>query len=199
MSNLTLNPTPIWHDNINQVEVTEPILGGDGGNANLATRQLAENMLWLKKKVDALTSKTVEAYAIGDLYVTTIAHANAEAVKTHVGYGTWARHAEGQALVGLTANQAQNPAWTKTMGGVFGEYKHKLTVAETPAHGHVSGGNAVEADLRMVDPSRVSFDSINVKIAVIGAPNAAAGNTGGDQEHDIVQPSKIIGVWVRTA
>lgn len=48
MSNL--NITPQWHDNINQVEVTEPIVGGDGGNANLATRQLAENTFYLEQE-----------------------------------------------------------------------------------------------------------------------------------------------------
>ena len=52
MSNLALVPT--WHDNINMVDVTEPIVGGDGGNANLATRQLAESLLWLKQNMQAL-------------------------------------------------------------------------------------------------------------------------------------------------
>ena len=50
MSNLYL--TKQWHENINQVEVTEPILGGDGGNANLATRQLGENILFVKGIAD---------------------------------------------------------------------------------------------------------------------------------------------------
>ena len=46
MSNLTINPQ--WHDAINQVETDEFITGGTDGNANLATRQLAENLFWLK-------------------------------------------------------------------------------------------------------------------------------------------------------
>lgn len=39
-----------WHDAINKVDVTEPIVGGDGGNANLATRQLAENTFYLEQE-----------------------------------------------------------------------------------------------------------------------------------------------------
>lgn len=49
MSNLTINPQ--WHDAINQVEKDEFITGGADGNANLATRQLAENLFWLKNYV----------------------------------------------------------------------------------------------------------------------------------------------------
>ena len=52
MSNLFL--TKRWNSDINQVEVDEPVLGGDGGNANLATRQLGENALFLK---DALAKE----------------------------------------------------------------------------------------------------------------------------------------------
>lgn len=52
MSNLTINPQ--WHDAINQVETDEFITGGADGNANLATRQLAENLFWLKDYVMGL-------------------------------------------------------------------------------------------------------------------------------------------------
>ena len=79
MSNLTLI-TGQWHDNINQVEKVEPILGGASGNANLATRQLAENILWLRQNM--------QSYKVGDIYTTTLDHANAAAVAAHHGYGT---------------------------------------------------------------------------------------------------------------
>ena len=48
MTNLAL--TAQWHDAINQVETSDDIVGGANGNANLATKQLAENLLWLKKQ-----------------------------------------------------------------------------------------------------------------------------------------------------
>jgi hypothetical protein len=50
MSNLVLNPK--WNTSINQVENGELISGGPDGNANLATKQLAENIWFLKDKVD---------------------------------------------------------------------------------------------------------------------------------------------------
>lgn len=56
MSNLTIKPQ--WHDAINQVETDEFITGGADGNANLATRQLAENLFWLKNYVMGLPTGT---------------------------------------------------------------------------------------------------------------------------------------------
>lgn len=56
MGNLTI--TPQWHDTINQVETDEYILGGADGNANRATRQLAENLFWLKNYVMGLPTGT---------------------------------------------------------------------------------------------------------------------------------------------
>jgi hypothetical protein len=50
MSNLVLNPK--WNSSINQVENGELISGGPDGNANLATKQLAENIWFLKDKFD---------------------------------------------------------------------------------------------------------------------------------------------------
>lgn len=50
MSNLTIQPQ--WHTAINQVEPHEPITGGADGNANLATKQLADNVFYLKQKLD---------------------------------------------------------------------------------------------------------------------------------------------------
>ena len=56
MSNLTINPK--WNEAINQVETDEFIIGGADGNANLATRQLAENLFWLKNYVMNLPTST---------------------------------------------------------------------------------------------------------------------------------------------
>ena len=63
MSNLAI--TPQWHDEINQVETNEVIMGGANGNANLATKQLAESLLWLKsdtqQKIDNLPKPSPDA------------------------------------------------------------------------------------------------------------------------------------------
>ena len=58
MSNLTVNPK--WNDEINQVENGEPITGGALGNANIASRQLAENIWYLKNIIDSKTGVAVQ-------------------------------------------------------------------------------------------------------------------------------------------
>lgn len=88
MSSLTINPK--WNTEINQVENGEPITGGSLGNANIASRQLGENVFYLKQKVEndllskadksdvysktetdnnfAKKSTTVSGYGITDAY-----------------------------------------------------------------------------------------------------------------------------------
>ena len=58
MSNLSI--TPQWNDEINQVEPGELISAGPNGSANLATRQLAENIWYLKNIIDSKTGVTVQ-------------------------------------------------------------------------------------------------------------------------------------------
>ena len=53
MSNLSI--TPQWNDEINQVEPGELISAGPNGNANLATRQLAENIWYIRDIINAKT------------------------------------------------------------------------------------------------------------------------------------------------
>jgi hypothetical protein len=68
MSNLSI--TPQWNDEINQVEPGELISAGPNGNANLATRQLAENIWYLKNIIDSKTGVTVQnAINIDDLLI----------------------------------------------------------------------------------------------------------------------------------
>ncbi len=68
MSSLSI--TPQWNDEINQVEPGELISAGPNGNANLATRQLAENIWYLKNIIDSKTGVTVQnAINIDDLLI----------------------------------------------------------------------------------------------------------------------------------
>ena len=186
MSNLTL--TAQWHDTINQVETSEPITGGADGNANLATKQLAESLLWLKQQFE---TKKTETYKVGDIYMTTIAHADPAAVKAHHGYGTWVRYAEGRAPVGFSDN-ASDIAEYKTMGNTFGENTHQLKVDEMPSHKHSHGryggvdgtGSAAIPD----EPWEEGAKSDGMTLA-----------TGGNQPHNNIQPSIVTGYWLRTA
>ena len=52
MSNLVFEPK--WNASINQVEAGEEIRGGVDGTANIATKQLAENIFYLKDNMYSL-------------------------------------------------------------------------------------------------------------------------------------------------
>ena len=102
MSNIVLNPK--WNSNINQVENGELISGGPDGNANLATKQLAENLWFLKDKTEndlllkadksdvytktqtdgkyALKATTLLGYGISDAYTKSEIDTNYGGVKT---------------------------------------------------------------------------------------------------------------------
>lgn len=194
MSNLVLVPT--WHDNINMVDVTEPIVGGDGGNANLATRQLAESLLWLKARA--------QGFRVGDIYTTTIAHANAAAVAAHHGYGTWGRYAEGRTLVGFST-KSEHPESYKTMGAEFGANEHTLTLDQTPAHKHSHSskfqhfmsphfrGESVPSG----DTAQREQEWQLHQISAAEFTESKEESRGGNEAHNNIQPSKVIGAWVR--
>jgi len=179
MSNITLPTTPQWNENINQVETTESILGGANGNANLAAKQLAENILWLKLNM--------QAYKVGDLYTTTISHANAAAVATHHGYGTWARYAEGRTLVGFST-KADDLSDYKTMGKEFGANTHTLTLEQLPSHEHTVDMHSGSINgVTRAGTQNTSSSAANIKTDAVG----------GGQAHNNIQPSKVVGQWLR--
>lgn len=207
-----------WHDTINKVDVTEPIVGGDGGNANLATRQLAENILWLKQQ---MANQINEAYAVGDIYMTTIKYPDAAAVAAHHGYGTWKRYAEGRVLVGFSTNDS-DPDEYKTMGNTFGENEHKLTIEEMPIHKHSKGdiynkflakasdvlalplnsgyiGNGSGLTPSGFDNNNNGNEHQSGQMSAKSWSESTEASVGGDQPHNNIQPSIVAAYWLRTA
>lgn len=201
MSNLSL--TPQWHNAINQVETTERILGGASGNANLASKQLAENIFWLKQAIENISNESIK---VGDIYTTTIDHATAAAVATHHGYGTWSRYAEGRTLVGLS-KQTADPADYKTIGKEFGANTHTLTLAESPEHKHSHsdkyqyyiarhhrGESVASGDFAETTKEWQAHGQTEAEFA-----SALDESRGGNQPHNNIQPSKVVAHWLRTA
>lgn len=184
----TLALTPQWHDAINQVETTEKILGGAAGNANLAAKQLAENILWLKQTIENTSNEPIK---VGDIYTTTISHASPAAVTAHHGYGTWQRFAEGSTLVGLSTKSA-DPADYKTMGNEFGANEHTLTVPQLPSHKH-------NLDLVSQGSSGVSGIFYGTGDLLAFTPSKGTELSGSDQPHNNIQPSTVVAIWLRTA
>lgn len=155
------------------------------------------NKEWVRNQLNELKEALLEDIrvasedvAIGDLFLTTTSFPNAEAVHEHKKFGTWQRYGDGQVLV-LVANQNNNdaPTFMKIMGSSGGEYKHQLTIAELPRH---------RFSIDMADQ-----DTSGGTIAD-GSNNGAGGTgytnyLGDDQAHNIVQPSIVIGAWLRIA
>lgn len=126
----------------------------------------------------------IQNYKVGDIYITT---ASGDP-KERLGYGTWERFAQGKTLVGFTDSVSNSiPEWVKIAGSEFGEYEHRLTVDEMPAHKHngvpIIRGN-VDADLGGRD-------------ATVYGDYTESASSGGDKPHNNVQPSIVVYFWKR--
>lgn len=191
MSNLTITPT--WHDSINQVETNEAITGGASGNANLATKQLAENIFWLKQQFD---EKKVEPIIVGGLLLTTNNYASPQAVATGEGYGTWEKFGNGEALVSQAhGTNTDAPAEFFDISNRFGEYKHTLTIEEMPRHDHR------KKDYNTAEEGDRTGETMHYGEKGVGTFQGefSSGYSGNNKPHNIIQKSIVIGVWKRIA
>lgn len=147
-----------------------------------------------------------QAYKVGDVYTTTLAHANADAVATHHGYGAWARYAEGRTLVGFST-QDDDTADYKTMGNEFGDDQVTLTDLQMPIHKHSHSDKyqyymarhhkAASVDSGDYVQQATEWNTHGNDDADFAA--ALDEDRGGGNPHNNVQSSKVAGVWVRTA
>ncbi|MCJ0830431.1 hypothetical protein MN869_18620 [Acinetobacter sp. NIPH1876] len=118
---------------------------------------------------------------------------------SHFSGTTWVRHGEGRASVGLST-QASDPAWTKAIGTIFGEYQHTLSVNELPQH---------QAETKMFRAGYVATDGDwTYEGETSGFANDSSSDSygtmkskmiGGGVAHNIVQPSIVDLRWRRTA
>lgn len=127
----------------------------------------------------------IQNYKVGDIYITT---ANGDPSE-RLGYGTWARFAEGKTLVGFTDSVSNDiPEWVKIAGSEYGEYEHKLTVEEMPTHTHDVAQRRGDIDLDNGGSDSGTHNGLGASLP-----------TGGDQPHNNVQPSIVVYFWKRTA
>lgn len=104
---------------------------------------------------------------------------------------TWVRHGEGRASVGLVKDSDPTaPAWTKTVGSTFGSFTHQLTISQLPKFS--LNINATTTD--SAGSARPSFNFSTDRPA-----NLKTDEIGGDQPHNIVQPSIVDARWRRVA
>lgn len=133
---------------------------------------------------------------VGDLYTTTVN----ENPSSRLGYGIWERFAEGRTLVGFNSSVSNlAPEWVKTNGAEFGEYSHKQTVDEMPKHKHEVGQLGYQytfpESYRIFGASDgLSGDGIIDQLAYRGTTEV-----GESTPFNVVQPSKVVFIWRRTA
>lgn len=134
---------------------------------------------------------------VGDLYTTTVN----ENPSSRLGYGTWERFAEGRTLVGFNSSVSNLvPEWVKTDGGEFGEYEHKQTLSEMPKHKHEVGQLGYQytfpESYRIIGANDgiAGNDGIIDQLAYRGTTEAGEGTP-----FNVVQPSKVVFIWRRTA
>lgn len=148
----------------------------------------------LKKKVDDLIKNSGggSEIPVGGLFVTTVTYNRGADVTKALGYGVWQPYAEGQALVGM-AHSSKASDWTKEVGNLYGEETHTLVPEELPSKGF---------KMRKAGPHGARNHGGRGTTYAGGGHNsmAAVSSTESgwkDRPHNIVQPSVVIGAWVR--
>lgn len=161
----------------------------------------------LVKQLDALKVSS-EMYKVGDIYVSSISHANATAVRNHHGYGTWVRFGNGEALVAVGHNDwaapsPDRPTNLTTVGGQFGTYNVVLSADQMPKHNHEllitnyrHGKDGRWASYAYLNDGDVTSTRAGTKPA---DSKTVIGTAGSNSAHNNTQPSIAVSAWRRTA
>lgn len=121
-------------------------------------------------------------YPVGSYYVTSDADFN----PNESWGGTWNLDNDGTALISQSLETGS--LFNADLGTVVGEEKHLLTIDEMPSHSHKV--------LHLGDTVATGQGWIGSNGTQSGLQT---GETGGNQSHNNVQPSKIVNRWHREA
>ena len=162
--------------------------------AGTDTTQIATTA-FVKAAADALNAA---AYPVGAIFTTTTVYANSAAVVAAIGGTTWAAFGAGKVLVGLDSGDSDFDTVSETGGAKTGS--HTLSTSEIPSHTHTSSisstidtGNNENQSACGRPYMRVGSDNGGL------TDTSAATGGGGAHTHDILQPSKTLYIWKRTA
>lgn len=160
----------------------------------------------LQQQLTAAQNKVTEL-PIGSVHVTTNDYKSSTEVKAALGYGTWARFAEGKTLVGMST-KAADPVWTKKLKTEFGEYEHQLTVDELAEHKHsvwpFDKFTAIALEAKLETQGSGDYRNAHEEIASgdytqADWERAKERPAGKNKAHNNVQPSIVVAYWLRTA
>jgi len=165
----------------------------------LTTKGDGADLIW----ADLPAADVENAWPIGSVFLAVVATDPA----TLLGFGTWARIAEGQLLAGYKSGDAD----FGTVEGTGGTKTHTLTSDEMPSHTHVqdahdhdisayirtaSSGSVTTTILKQEDTTSTSQAPGTTKTTTTTATNQ---NTGGGEAHNNLPPYVVVYVWKRTA
>lgn len=164
----------------------------------LTTKGDGADPIW----ADPPTSGAEDAWPIGSVFLSVVATDPA----TLLGFGTWARIAEGLVLVGYKAGDPD----FGTVEGTGGAKTHTLTSDEMPSHTHVQDAHShglsdvrkstSGSDTTNAQWGSTSNDASSTKTTIItDSATATNQNTGGGAAHNNLPPFVVVYVWKRTA
>ncbi|WP_289115958.1 hypothetical protein [uncultured Psychrobacter sp.] len=207
---------PVWEGSIRLIDPNDPVQGGAGGVDNVPHEQLANRTAYLKQEIEGIKGEpteevtlesllkrikeleeapaiTVTVLPIGATFETTLVYTSGQEVAAAIGYGEWQPFAEGRVTVGVSS-KINDPDWTKVIGTEEGEYENTLTVEQIPSHAHPLGISTM---------TRIAHDDSQESDRTVDTTGVEeegyVGSAGGGQPHNNVQPSVVVGKWVRTA
>lgn len=109
--------------------------------------------------------------------------------------GTWVQFGQGRVLMGEGTGNDGSTSMSFTASSSNGEYKHKLTTNEMPAHNH-SLYRPAWTNAEYKDGS--TFFSARGWNAISTACTGYTNNTGGGQAHNNIPPYIVVYFWRRT-
>lgn len=144
---------------------------------------------------------------VGSLYLN---YSNSANPSTLLGFGTWARLAQGRVLIGEGTGTDVN-ATNQTFNGqtTGGEYSHALTEAELAAHDHYTFINGQPGFYNELNGDEYAYitgtngrgdEEYRIEGTVIGPPNSGlTSEAGSNTKHNNVQPYVTVYIWYRVA
>ncbi len=137
-----------------------------------------------KQVANAQLEGLKKVFPVGSRYVTQDADTNPSTI---LGFGTWTRF-NGLVAVGVDEDIEE----FNEIGKTVGEVKHTLTQAELASHQHIDYTQAVPTTAQ-----QGTFTAFGM-----GTPSTPMTHhtekAGGDQPHNNVQPTKVVGyMWIR--
>ena len=177
-----------------------PTAGAGTDTTQIATTAYTTAAIAAIPAPPAVTAAVVNTlvYPVGAIFTTTFAYADAAAVDTVMGVGTWAAFGAGRVLLGagsVTDNQPVPVTQVFTAGDTEGELSHTNTVAEMPSHshqqGHYSGGGINSTQAPQYTGERSST------VLTSNDPTTSAAGSG--DAHNNLQPYIVVYFWKRTA